>query len=31
MGLVGLCGLGLKARASASGEMGERGESELRS
>lgn len=29
IGLVGLCALGLKARASASGEMGERGESDL--
>lgn len=29
MGLVGLCALGLKARASARGEMGERGESDL--
>ena len=28
-GLVGLCAFGLKARASASGEMGERGESDL--
>jgi hypothetical protein len=31
IGLVGLCDLGVKARAIASGEMGERGESELRS
>ena len=31
IGLVGLCVFGLKARASAKGERGERGESELRS
>jgi hypothetical protein len=31
MGLVTFCALGLKARAMASGDMGERGESELRS
>jgi hypothetical protein len=31
VGLVGLCGLGLKARASPSGERGERGESVVRS